>query len=193
MQYVHLGVVQVRFQVLHRTEQGNMAVLVLSLVPEYVMSRVVLVFFETHLVFFAGMAYRGGSGQYGGSSRSQPNRRTYPAMQREERIRLSLSCITFKLHRGEILEGVVHKILKHGVLLRCGPVENIYLSNQKMCDYQYVPGENPIFMNDKMSRIEKEVAVRFIVIGTKYIEAEKDFQAVVSLEGDFLRPIGPVS
>ncbi|CAL5374777.1 hypothetical protein CsSME_00008237 [Camellia sinensis var. sinensis] len=99
------------------------------------------------------------------------------------------SCITFKLHRGEILEGVVHKILKHGVFLRCGPVENIYLSNQKMHDYRYVPGENPIFMNDKMSRIEKEVAVRFIVIGTKYIEAEKDFQAVVSLEGDFLGPV----
>ncbi|KAI8019317.1 DNA-directed RNA polymerase V subunit 7 [Camellia lanceoleosa] len=99
------------------------------------------------------------------------------------------SCITFKLHRGKILEGVVHKILKHGVFLRCGPVENIYLSNQKMHDYRYVPGENPIFMNDKMSRIEKEVAVRFIVIGTKYIEAEKDFQAVVSLEGDFLGPV----
>ncbi|CAL5414830.1 unnamed protein product [Camellia sinensis] len=33
----------------------------------------------------------GGSGQYGGSSKSQPNRRTYPAMQREERIRLSQS------------------------------------------------------------------------------------------------------
>ncbi|KAI7981312.1 DNA-directed RNA polymerase V subunit 7 [Camellia lanceoleosa] len=102
-------------------------------------------------------------------------------------------CITFKLHRGKILEGVVHKILKHGVFLRCGPVENIYLSNQKMRDYRYVPGENPIFMNDKMSIIEKEVAVRFIVIGTKYIEAEKDFQAVVSLEGDFLGPVGPVS
>ncbi|KAI8011792.1 DNA-directed RNA polymerase V subunit 7 [Camellia lanceoleosa] len=103
------------------------------------------------------------------------------------------SCITFKLHRGEILEGVVNKILKHSVFLRCGPVENIYLSNQKMHDYRYVPRENPIFMNDKMSRIEKEVAVRFIVIGTKYIEAEKDFQAVASLEGDFLEPVGPVS
>ncbi|PSR92787.1 DNA-directed RNA polymerase V subunit like [Actinidia chinensis var. chinensis] len=99
------------------------------------------------------------------------------------------TCITFRPYRGEILEGVVHKILKHGVFLRCGPVENIYLSNQKMSDYKYVPGENPIFMNDKLSKVEKGVAVRFSVIGTKYIETEKEFQAVVSLEGDFLGPV----
>ncbi|XP_057957591.1 DNA-directed RNA polymerase V subunit 7 [Malania oleifera] len=99
------------------------------------------------------------------------------------------TCMTFKLFRGEILEGIVHKIMKHGVILRCGPVENIYLSNQKMRDYQYVPGENPIFMNEKMSRIEKDVVVRFIVIGTKWLEAEREFQALVSLEGDFLGPV----
>jgi len=99
------------------------------------------------------------------------------------------TCVTFKPLRGEILEGVVHKILKHGVFLRCGPIENLYLSNQKMSDYKYVPGENPIFMNDKLSKIEKDVVVRFSVIGTKYIEVEREFQAVVSLEGDFLGPV----
>ncbi|KAG5554506.1 hypothetical protein RHGRI_012150 [Rhododendron griersonianum] len=99
------------------------------------------------------------------------------------------SCVTFKPLRGEILEGVVHKILKHGVFLRSGPIENIYLSNQKMSDYKNVPGENPIFMNDKLSKIEKDVVVRFSVIGTKYIEVEREFQAVVSLEGDFLGPV----
>ncbi|KAF7144538.1 hypothetical protein RHSIM_Rhsim04G0192700 [Rhododendron simsii] len=99
------------------------------------------------------------------------------------------SCVTFKPLRGEILDGVVHKILKHGVLLRSGPIENIYLSNQKMSDYKYVPGENPIFMNDKLSKIEKDVVVRFSVIGTKYIKVEREFQAVVSLEGDFLGPV----
>lgn len=99
------------------------------------------------------------------------------------------SAITFKLHQGEVIEGVVHKILKHGVFLRCGPLENLYLSHQKMPDYKYVPGENPIFMNEKSSKIEKDVVMRVIVIGTKYIEAEKDFQAVVSLEGDYLGPV----
>lgn len=106
---------------------------------------------------------------------------------------VEFNCISFKVFRGEILEGVVHKILKHGVFLRCGPVEHFYLSHQKMLDYCYVPGENPIFMNDKMSKIQKETVVRFIVIGEKYVESEKDFQAVVSLEGDYLGPVSQCS
>ncbi|KAK7268786.1 hypothetical protein RIF29_21495 [Crotalaria pallida] len=97
--------------------------------------------------------------------------------------------ITFKIFKGEILEGVVHKVLKHGVFMRCGPIENVYLSNLKMPDYRYVPGENPCFMNEKMSKIGKDVVVRFTVIGTKWMEADREFQALVSLEGDYLGPI----
>ncbi|XP_047332683.1 DNA-directed RNA polymerase V subunit 7 [Impatiens glandulifera] len=102
---------------------------------------------------------------------------------------VKFSCLTFKIFRGEVLEGVVHKIMKHGVFLRCGPIENLYLSNQKMPDYRYVPGENPIFMNDKMSKIERDLVVRVMVIATKYVEIEKEFQAVVSLEGNHLGPV----
>lgn len=98
------------------------------------------------------------------------------------------SAVTFKLFRGEILEGVVHRVLKHGVFFRCGPVENIYLSRQKMPGYSYDGGENPVF-RDESSKIEKDVIVRFIVIGTKWLEAEREFQALVSLEGDYLGPI----
>ncbi|KAH7522187.1 hypothetical protein FEM48_Zijuj07G0111800 [Ziziphus jujuba var. spinosa] len=96
------------------------------------------------------------------------------------------SGITFKLYRGEILEGVVHKVFKHGVLLRCGPVENIYLSSLKRTDYQHMPEENAFFLNDMPSKIEKDVVVRFIVIGTKWLEADREFQALVSLDGDYL-------
>ncbi|KAL0457086.1 UNVERIFIED_CONTAM: DNA-directed RNA polymerase V subunit [Sesamum latifolium] len=90
---------------------------------------------------------------------------------------------------GEILEGVVHKILKHGVFVKCGPAEKVYISHLKMADYQYMPGENPCFRNDKSSKIEKGTVVRFLVLAEKYDEAEKDFRAVVSLEGDYLGPI----
>ncbi|GAV69605.1 SHS2_Rpb7-N domain-containing protein [Cephalotus follicularis] len=99
------------------------------------------------------------------------------------------SGITFKIFRGEILDGIVHKVLKHGVLLRCGPIENIYLSSVKMPDYHYVHGEDPVFLNENSSKIEKDVVVRFIVIGTKWLEAEREFQALVSLEGDYLGPV----
>ncbi|RDX83766.1 DNA-directed RNA polymerase V subunit 7, partial [Mucuna pruriens] len=88
------------------------------------------------------------------------------------------NAISFKIFKGEILEGVVHKVLKHGVFMRCGPIENVYLSNLKMPDYRYVPGENACFMNDKMSKIGKDVTVRFVVIGTKWMEADRDFQAL---------------
>ncbi|KAK7356615.1 hypothetical protein VNO80_15890 [Phaseolus coccineus] len=99
------------------------------------------------------------------------------------------NAITFKIFTGEILEGVVHKVLKHGVFMRCGPIENVYLSHLKMPDYSYVPGENACFMNDKLSKIGKDVTVRFSVIGTKWMEADREFQALVSLEGDYLGPI----
>ncbi|KAH7573312.1 hypothetical protein JRO89_XS03G0114800 [Xanthoceras sorbifolium] len=99
------------------------------------------------------------------------------------------SGITFKIFRGEIIEGIVHKVLKHGVFLRCGPIENIYLSNMKMPDYRYVPGEDPEFLNDKLSKIKKDVVIRTIVLGTKWLEAEREFQALVSLEGDYLGPV----
>ncbi|XP_010450016.1 PREDICTED: DNA-directed RNA polymerase V subunit 7-like [Camelina sativa] len=99
------------------------------------------------------------------------------------------SGMTFKIFKGEIIHGVVHKVLKHGVFMRCGPIENVYLSYRKMPDYKYIPGENPIFMNDKMSRIQVEATVRVVVLGTKWMEAEREFQALASLEGDYLGPI----
>ncbi|XP_010491953.1 PREDICTED: DNA-directed RNA polymerase V subunit 7-like [Camelina sativa] len=99
------------------------------------------------------------------------------------------SGMTFKIFKGEIIHGVVHKVLKHGVFMRCGPIENVYLSYTKMPDYKYIPGENPIFMNDRMSRIQVEATVRVVVLGTKWMEAEREFQALASLEGDYLGPI----
>ncbi|KAM7258990.1 hypothetical protein ACFE04_014731 [Oxalis oulophora] len=99
------------------------------------------------------------------------------------------SALTFKIFTGEILEGVVHKVLKQGVLLRCGPIEKIFLSEKKMPDYQYVTGESPVFLNAKASKIAKGTAVRFIVIAAKWMEAEREFQALGSLEGDYLGPL----
>ncbi|KAG2308320.1 hypothetical protein Bca52824_028068 [Brassica carinata] len=51
--------------------------------------------------------------------------------------------VMFPIFKGEILEGVVHEVLRHGVFMRCVPVENVYLSHVNMPDYKYLPGENP--------------------------------------------------
>ncbi|KAI3974606.1 hypothetical protein MKX01_000118 [Papaver californicum] len=47
------------------------------------------------------------------------------------------NCITFKPFKGEILYGVVNKVKKLGVCLRCGPIENVFLSARKMGDYRH--------------------------------------------------------
>ena len=87
------------------------------------------------------------------------------------------------------MQRVVHKILKHGVFLKRGSIDDVYLSNMKMTDYRYVPGENAYFMNDKMSKVGKDDVVRFRVIGTRWLEAERQFQVLVSLDGNYLGPI----
>ncbi|KAL7144861.1 hypothetical protein ABFS83_07G040200 [Erythranthe nasuta] len=103
---------------------------------------------------------------------------------------VEFSCITFKMFPGEVLEGVAHSVMKQGVFLRCGAAEKVYVSPSKMAGYKFVPGENPVYKNDEKSlRIEKGTKVRFLVLDEKYDEIEKDFRAVVSLEGEFLGPI----
>ncbi|RWR88880.1 DNA-directed RNA polymerase V subunit 7 [Cinnamomum micranthum f. kanehirae] len=99
------------------------------------------------------------------------------------------SCITFKPFKGEILLGVVDRILKHGVFLNCGPIENIFLSKQTMKDYDFIAGENPMFMNNKLSKLEKNAVVRFRVLGLKWNESDRVFQMLATLAGDFLGPI----
>ncbi|EYU32997.1 hypothetical protein ABFS82_07G041200 [Erythranthe guttata] len=102
---------------------------------------------------------------------------------------VDFSCLTFKMLVGEVLEGVVYTIINKGVFLRCGPARNVFLSHTMMKDYRFVPGENPYFTSPKSSKIEKGVTVRFVVLGQKFVEAEKDFQALVSINGDYLGPI----
>lgn len=99
------------------------------------------------------------------------------------------SCIAFKPFKGEILQGVVDRILKHGVFLKCGPIENIFLSKQTMKDYDFIAGENPMFMNNKLSKLEKNAVVRFRVLGLKWMESDREFQMLATLAGDFLGPI----
>ncbi|XP_019055820.1 PREDICTED: DNA-directed RNA polymerase V subunit 7-like [Nelumbo nucifera] len=99
------------------------------------------------------------------------------------------SCVTFKPFRGEVLQGTVNRIMKQGLFLECGPIRNVFLSAHKLPDYRYVPGENPVFLSDKHSKIEMNSVVRFMVLGTRWIETDKEFQVVGSLEGDFLGPV----
>jgi len=102
---------------------------------------------------------------------------------------VTFTALTFNIFKGEVAEGVVQRVLRHGVFLRSGPIETIFLSAQKMPGYEHVPGESPMFHSDKQAQIKKDVVVRFSVIGTKWVEADREFQAVVSVDGDYLGPV----
>ncbi|XP_062230816.1 DNA-directed RNA polymerase V subunit 7-like [Phragmites australis] len=101
---------------------------------------------------------------------------------------VTFTCITQKPMKGEIMVGYVDRILKHGVFLKSGPVESIFLSEKSMSDYKYIGGENVMFMNDH-SKLEKDTAVRFKVMGFRWMEADRQFQLLATLAGDFLGPL----
>jgi DNA-directed RNA polymerase IV and V subunit 7 len=58
-----------------------------------------------------------------------------------------------------------------------------------MLGYMYILSENQISMNQKMPKIAKDVKVRVVVIGMKWMQAEREFQALGGLEGDYMGPI----
>jgi DNA-directed RNA polymerase-4/5 subunit 7 len=101
---------------------------------------------------------------------------------------VTFTCITEKPMKGEILVGSVEKILKHGVFLKSGPMENIFLSYKTMGEYKYSGGDNPMFLKDH-SKLEKDTIVRFKVMGFRWMEADRQFQLLATLAGDFLGPL----
>lgn len=101
-------------------------------------------------------------------------------------------CRTFLPVNGEIMLGVVRKVHSSGVFLKCGPMNYVYLSSQKMPNYYYVPnGKNPFFSSDNLSRIEKDVVVRFRVFALRWTSRknEREIMILATLEGDCLGPI----
>ncbi|GFP99686.1 DNA-directed RNA polymerase v subunit 7, partial [Phtheirospermum japonicum] len=102
---------------------------------------------------------------------------------------VDFTCVNFKMFAGEILDGVVHEVRECGVRLRCGPADKVDLPCEKMVDYEFVAGETPFFNKDGKSRIEKGTTLRFSVIAEKYDKEDKDFQALVGLDGHCLGPI----
>ena len=109
---------------------------------------------------------------------------------------VAFSCRTFLPCRGEILEGVVHRVHNLGVFIRCGPLKYAFLSARKMPNYHYVDGANPFFLRGDSAMIGKEVVVRFMVLQARWIETfrdmRKEFAVVVSIDGESLGPVcGP--
>lgn len=114
------------------------------------------------------------------------------------------NCRTFLPYEGEILQGIVHRVFRHGVFLRCGPIKYAYLSARKMPGYRYVgfqkvPGQKyghdrkPLFVSNEFAKIENGVVVCFMVLAVRWFEnwgnIKNEFGMLATLEGDSLGPI----
>lgn len=99
------------------------------------------------------------------------------------------NCRTLLPVKGDILQGVVQRIFMFGVLLRCGPIRYAYLSVRKMRGYRYLPGAKPLFISDELGKIDIDVVVSFMVLDVKWVETNKEFFMLASLEGDSLGPV----
>ncbi|XP_020584925.1 DNA-directed RNA polymerase V subunit 7-like [Phalaenopsis equestris] len=103
---------------------------------------------------------------------------------------VSFSCTTVRPHKGEILHGTIDKVLKHGIFLKSGPLENIFLSAKMMKDYKFRMEEEAMFVNENLqSKMVRGSKVRYRVLGIKWIEWDRCFQMLATLAGDFLGPI----
>ncbi|KAF6173475.1 hypothetical protein GIB67_027170 [Kingdonia uniflora] len=63
-------------------------------------------------------------------------------------------------------------------LWACG---ECFLATKTMPDYDYVHGENPVFMSKELSKVEKGAKVRFMVVATQWVESERIFKIIGSL------------
>lgn len=102
---------------------------------------------------------------------------------------VKFKCIVFKPFKNEILEGEIAVVMKTGVHVTCGPVAEVFIPSQTMTDFEFIPGEKPIFRNKQSSNVEKGGKIRFKILAIKWLEQRRVFQALGSLQGDFLGPI----
>ncbi|KAI7981781.1 DNA-directed RNA polymerase V subunit 7 [Camellia lanceoleosa] len=73
--------------------------------------------------------------------------------------------------------GVVHKVHRRRVLLRCEPMKYIYLSAQKMPNFYYAQWKTrEIFINDDHSRIENDMVICFVVFIVKWRKKHWDIE-----------------
>ncbi|KAF8725947.1 hypothetical protein HU200_020523 [Digitaria exilis] len=86
--------------------------------------------------------------------------------------------------KGEIMVGHIDRIFKHGMFLKSGPFDSIFMAEKSMSDYKYIGGENLMFMNEH-SKLEKDTIVRFKVLGFRWMEADRKFQLLATIAGDF--------
>ncbi|XP_020692285.1 DNA-directed RNA polymerase V subunit 7-like [Dendrobium catenatum] len=103
---------------------------------------------------------------------------------------VTFSYTTMKPCQGEILVGTVTEIHENGIVLQSGPLKTIFLSKNRMEDYEFNLSNEPMFLKVKGSSYIKEgTKVRFRVLDVKWIRREEAFNIEATILGDYLGPI----
>lgn len=107
-------------------------------------------------------------------------------------FRVTFCCRTFMPQKGEVMVGTVYRVLRRGVMIKCGPMNLVYLSSQLMPTYQYVEEEDPFYLSNDLSRIQKDVFIRFMVFAFRWNDGDstrRQFEILATIQGDCLGPI----
>ncbi|KAH0451872.1 hypothetical protein IEQ34_019171 [Dendrobium chrysotoxum] len=114
----------------------------------------------------------------------------FDEVSRQLLIPVTFSYTAMKPYKGEILIGTITEIRQNGIILKSGPMKNIFLSKIRMKDYEFRPSNEPMFLKvNGLSYMKKGTKVRFRVLNVKWIQSEEEFNIVATILGDYLGPI----
>ncbi|PKU68083.1 DNA-directed RNA polymerase V subunit 7-like [Dendrobium catenatum] len=103
---------------------------------------------------------------------------------------INFSYTTMKPCKGEILIGTITEIKQNGIILKSGPMKNIFLSKIRMEDYEFRPFNEPMFLKvNGLSYMKKGTKVRFRVLSVIWIQSEEEFNIGATILGDYIGPI----
>ncbi|MCO5564566.1 hypothetical protein L7F22_032786 [Adiantum nelumboides] len=103
---------------------------------------------------------------------------------------IQFKCIVFKPFKGEVLQGVIRKVFRTGCLISCGPLDDVFLHEKMMKGYGFFQNESiesACFKNeDDGFEIRAKTVLVVRLIGVKWVEDQRTFKALASINGDYL-------
>lgn len=98
-------------------------------------------------------------------------------------------CIVFKPFKDEILQGEVKKIMKRGCFVSAGPLDEIFIHEEMMQGgvfYKSETMDTSYFKHEEGFEVRIGTHLRFRLLGLKWVEDQRTFKALGTINGDFL-------
>lgn len=102
---------------------------------------------------------------------------------------VEFKCIVFKPYIEEVLLGEVKKIFRRGCFLSAGPLDEIFVHEEMMegCLYhQSESMDSSYFKHEEGFEIRIGTQLRFRLLGLKWVEDQRTFKALGTINGHYL-------